>query len=68
MIGCLPKLFNSIHFFFQSISRSVITKEELIHKMISSQHDITDRSKPFSGQMRKKFLYFTIASLTHLTF
>ncbi|KAL5796547.1 hypothetical protein ACOSQ2_001367 [Xanthoceras sorbifolium] len=43
MIACLPKLFNMIHFFFQSIKRSVITKEELIHKMISSQYDITDR-------------------------
>ncbi|KAH7517359.1 hypothetical protein FEM48_Zijuj09G0055300 [Ziziphus jujuba var. spinosa] len=43
MIACLPKLFNMIHFLFQSISRSVITKEELLHKIISSHSDIVDR-------------------------
>ncbi|KAK3193579.1 hypothetical protein Dsin_024889 [Dipteronia sinensis] len=43
VIASLPKLFNMVHFFFQSIKRSVVTKEELIHKMISSQFDITDR-------------------------
>ena len=45
MIACLPRIFNIIHFLFQSISRSVITKEELIHKIISSHSDIVDRSK-----------------------
>ncbi|KAF3436169.1 hypothetical protein FNV43_RR23261 [Rhamnella rubrinervis] len=43
MITCLPKLFNMIHFLFQSINRSVITREELIHKLISSHSDIIDR-------------------------
>lgn len=46
MIACLPKVFNMIHFMFQSINRSVITKEELIHKLISSHTVIVDRSKP----------------------
>ncbi|PON62608.1 DNA replication factor [Parasponia andersonii] len=43
MIACLPKLFNMIHFLFQSINRSVITKEELVHKIISSNADIVDK-------------------------
>uniref|UniRef100_A0A2C9UU91 CDT1 Geminin-binding domain-containing protein n=1 Tax=Manihot esculenta TaxID=3983 RepID=A0A2C9UU91_MANES len=43
MIACLPKLFNMIHFLFQSIKRTVITKEELIHKIIASHSDIVDR-------------------------
>lgn len=45
MIACLPKLFNMIHYLFQSIKRSVITKEELIYKIISSHCDIIDKSK-----------------------
>jgi len=45
MIACLPKLFNKIHFLFQSIRQSVLTKEELIHKIIASHSDIADRSK-----------------------
>ncbi|KAI5589823.1 hypothetical protein BDE02_05G188100 [Populus trichocarpa] len=43
MIACLPKLFNKIHFLFQSIRQSVLTKEELIHKIIASHSDIADR-------------------------
>ncbi|XP_057966065.1 CDT1-like protein a, chloroplastic isoform X2 [Malania oleifera] len=43
MIACLPTLFNMIHFLFQSIKRSVITKEELIHKIIASHCNIADR-------------------------
>ncbi|KDP26551.1 hypothetical protein JCGZ_17709 [Jatropha curcas] len=43
MVACLPKLFNVIHFLFQSINRSVITKEELIHKIIAGHSDIVDR-------------------------
>ncbi|KAK4571206.1 hypothetical protein RGQ29_029859 [Quercus rubra] len=43
MIASLPKLFNMIHFLFQSIKQSVITKEELIHKIIASHCDIVDR-------------------------
>ena len=46
MIACLPKLFNMINYLFQSIKRSVITKEELMHKIIASHCDIDDRGKP----------------------
>ncbi|CAH2059940.1 unnamed protein product [Thlaspi arvense] len=46
MIACLPKLFNVIHYLIQSIRRWVITKEELVHKIIAGHSDITDRSKP----------------------
>ena len=44
MIACLPKLFDKIYFFFQSIRRAVVTKEELIQKLIS-QLDIVDKGK-----------------------
>ncbi|KAB1213733.1 CDT1-like protein a, chloroplastic [Morella rubra] len=43
MIACLPKLFNKIHLLFQFSRQSVITKEELIHKIIASHFDILDR-------------------------
>ncbi|KAJ6920636.1 hypothetical protein NC651_014278 [Populus alba x Populus x berolinensis] len=43
MIACLPKLFNKIHFLFQSMRQSVLTKEELTHKIIASHSDIADR-------------------------
>ncbi|KAG5246318.1 CDT1 protein [Salix suchowensis] len=43
MIACLPKLFNKIHFLFQSIRQSILTKEELMHKIIASHSDIVDR-------------------------
>ncbi|KAF8053606.1 hypothetical protein N665_1393s0004 [Sinapis alba] len=43
MIACLPKLFNVIHYFIQSIRRWVITKEELVHKIIAGHSDINDR-------------------------
>ena len=45
MIACLPKLFNKIHFLFQSRRQSILTKEELMHKIIASHSDIVDRSK-----------------------
>lgn len=45
IIASLPKLFNMIHMMFHSINRSVITKEELMSKIISSHRDIVDRSK-----------------------
>ncbi|XWS31443.1 hypothetical protein CRYUN_Cryun23aG0076300 [Craigia yunnanensis] len=45
MIACLPKLFNMIHYLFQSINRSVITKEELTHKIIAGHCDIADRGE-----------------------
>ncbi|CAN6807277.1 unnamed protein product [Brassica oleracea] len=43
MIACLPKLFNVIHYLIQSLRRWVITKEELVHKIIAGHSDITDR-------------------------
>ncbi|KAA8550765.1 hypothetical protein F0562_002449 [Nyssa sinensis] len=43
MIASLPKIFDMIHFLFQSIKRSVITKEELMHRIIASHLDIVDR-------------------------
>lgn len=50
MIACLPKLFNVIHYLIQSIRRWVITKEELVHKIIAGHADITDRSKKPSNR------------------
>ncbi|CAM8962019.1 unnamed protein product [Rhodiola kirilowii] len=43
MIAGLPKLFNMVHFYFRSIKRSVVTKEELLHNMIASHSDFLDR-------------------------
>ncbi|XP_010274794.1 PREDICTED: CDT1-like protein b [Nelumbo nucifera] len=43
MIACLPKLFDMIRLIFQSAKRSVMTKEELMHKIIASHCDITDK-------------------------
>ncbi|KAF8401863.1 hypothetical protein HHK36_012810 [Tetracentron sinense] len=43
MITCLPKLFDTIHLLFQSIKHSLLTEEELIHKIIASHCDIVDR-------------------------
>ncbi|XP_055829490.1 CDT1-like protein a, chloroplastic [Solanum dulcamara] len=43
MISSLPNFFDTIYFLFQSINRSVITKEELMHKAISSHLAIADK-------------------------
>ncbi|KAF5459364.1 hypothetical protein F2P56_023316 [Juglans regia] len=43
IIASLPKVFNMIHFLFLSIKQSVITKQELIHKIIASHCNIVDR-------------------------
>ncbi|CAI9766858.1 unnamed protein product [Fraxinus pennsylvanica] len=43
MIVCLPKFFDTVYFFFQSIKRSVITKEELMHKIIAGHKAVVDR-------------------------
>ncbi|XP_028071886.1 CDT1-like protein a, chloroplastic isoform X4 [Camellia sinensis] len=43
MIASLPKLFDLIRYLFQSIKSSVITKEELMHKIVASHLDIIDR-------------------------
>ncbi|KAA3459339.1 CDT1-like protein a, chloroplastic [Gossypium australe] len=45
MIACLPKLFSMIHYLFWSLNRSVITKEELTHKIIAGHCDIADRGE-----------------------
>ncbi|WCJ38376.1 hypothetical protein M5689_019441 [Euphorbia peplus] len=51
MIACLPKLFNKIHFLIQSIDRSVITKKELMHKIITSHVDVVD-SREIEEQLK----------------
>ncbi|XP_071714042.1 CDT1-like protein a, chloroplastic [Rutidosis leptorrhynchoides] len=43
MIAGLPRLFDSLWFFFHSIKHSVVKKEELVHMIISSQLDMIDR-------------------------
>lgn len=43
MILHLPKLFQMIQLIFQSMNRSVLTKQELIHKIIANHCDIIDR-------------------------
>ncbi|PRQ25878.1 putative winged helix-turn-helix DNA-binding domain, CDT1 Geminin-binding domain-containing protein [Rosa chinensis] len=43
MIANLPKLFNMIHFLVQSMNRSFITKQELVHKIIWNHCDMIDR-------------------------
>ncbi|XP_019224125.1 PREDICTED: CDT1-like protein a, chloroplastic isoform X2 [Nicotiana attenuata] len=43
MIACLPRLFDMIYFLFQSIKRSVMTKEELMHRLISRQTELADK-------------------------
>ncbi|WOG87184.1 hypothetical protein DCAR_0206407 [Daucus carota subsp. sativus] len=43
MIASLPKLFDMVHYFFQSIKRSAITKDELLHKIVASHLDIVDK-------------------------
>ncbi|XP_061366952.1 CDT1-like protein b [Gastrolobium bilobum] len=45
MIARLPKLFNMIHLLFHSINHSVITKEELVSKIISGHCDIVGRGE-----------------------
>ncbi|KAM1031602.1 hypothetical protein ACFX13_036128 [Malus domestica] len=45
MISGLPKLFDMIHFLFQSMKRSAITKEELVHKLIWNNLDFTDTNE-----------------------
>ncbi|KAJ8565168.1 hypothetical protein K7X08_007744 [Anisodus acutangulus] len=45
MIACLHRLFDMIYFLFQSIKRSVMTKEEFMHRVISSHLQITDKSE-----------------------
>nr|GMD73055.1 CDT1-like protein A, chloroplastic [Ipomoea batatas] len=51
MLAGLPKLFDMIYFLFQSIRRSVITKEELMHKIISSHLGTVD-TREIEEQLR----------------
>ncbi|PSS09437.1 CDT1-like protein [Actinidia chinensis var. chinensis] len=43
MIASVPKLFDMIRYLFQSIKRSVITKEEFMHKIMANHPDIVDK-------------------------
>ncbi|MQL75852.1 hypothetical protein Taro_008230 [Colocasia esculenta] len=45
ILAYLPKLFDMILLIFQSLGRSVITKQELIHKIVANHYDIVDRSE-----------------------
>ena len=45
MMTQVPRLFDMIRLLFQSIRRSVITKEELIYKLLAGNLEIIDRSK-----------------------
>ncbi|XP_010555868.1 PREDICTED: CDT1-like protein b [Tarenaya hassleriana] len=45
IIAGLPKLFNLIHFLFQSTRRTTITKEELLYKIIAGQINTTDKKE-----------------------
>lgn len=45
MIACLPRLFNMIRDIFRLSKRSVLTRQELVHKIISNHTDVTDRSE-----------------------
>ncbi|KAF3322141.1 CDT1-like protein a [Carex littledalei] len=44
-IRCLPSTFNTILLIYRSVKRSVITKQELIHKIISNNAKIADREE-----------------------
>ncbi|XP_020579631.1 CDT1-like protein a, chloroplastic [Phalaenopsis equestris] len=45
MIASLPKLFDFILLIFQSGNRSVITKQELVHKILSCNCSVVDRNE-----------------------
>ncbi|KAF3330515.1 CDT1-like protein a [Carex littledalei] len=45
MIGCLPSTFNTILLSYRSLNRSVMTKQELIHKIIANNSKIVDREE-----------------------
>ncbi|KAI3931400.1 hypothetical protein MKX01_040317 [Papaver californicum] len=45
MIACLPKVFDMIHFMFQSMKHSVTTTEEVIRKITANPFYITDRKE-----------------------
>ncbi|KAK6164490.1 hypothetical protein DH2020_001354 [Rehmannia glutinosa] len=43
VIASLPKRFDMIYYIFQSIRRSVVTKEELVQKIINGDLEVTDK-------------------------
>ncbi|KAI3872256.1 hypothetical protein MKW98_011748 [Papaver atlanticum] len=43
MIASLPKMFDMVHLIFNSIKRSVATKEEVIQKITANHIDVIDR-------------------------
>ncbi|KAL9680567.1 hypothetical protein QQ045_018448 [Rhodiola kirilowii] len=43
MIAGLPKLFDMVHFYFQSKKRSIVTKEEFMHSMLASHSGFLKR-------------------------
>lgn len=43
LVACLPSTFDMILLLFQSSSRSVMTKQELVHKLIANHCKIVDR-------------------------
>ncbi|KAL2934741.1 CDT1-like protein a chloroplastic [Bienertia sinuspersici] len=45
LMAGVPKLFDMIYLLFQSFGRSVITKEELIYKLVSGHLDVIDRNE-----------------------
>ncbi|GAB2234565.1 hypothetical protein Drorol1_Dr00003821 [Drosera rotundifolia] len=45
MMAKLPQLFDMIHLLFQSIGRTVITKKELMYKIIVGHREIVDRGE-----------------------
>ncbi|KAJ4759789.1 CDT1-like protein A [Rhynchospora pubera] len=45
MIRCLPSTFNTILLIYRSMKRSIITKQELIHKIIANNAKIVDREE-----------------------
>lgn len=64
----LPKLVDVIHKLFRSTNKTVITKEELLHKMIACQIDIMDRSKDSLFISKCVLLFhFSLFSLARLT-
>ncbi|ESQ44998.1 hypothetical protein EUTSA_v10010331mg [Eutrema salsugineum] len=57
----LPKLVNLIHKLFHATKRTIITKEELLHKIIACQINITDTSRE---QLHRMFYNFLLHRLT----
>lgn len=41
----LPKRFDTIQHLFKSVNRSVMTKQELVYKIVTNCSDIVDRGK-----------------------